>query len=374
MRRRRKALAAGVILCACQGIAVQASPGEDIVLTLAQAKALALAGSGLYEGDVYLQEFDSIQYEAEAEVTESYVDVYVEQEKISVASELLTELEDEYSQGEWKVRTGEMTQEELDEIGESAAQMEDDIAGYEKDCESAREKLAETVGLEDMTDVALTDPFEGRTAYLSEDAEDMLVEWGMQYDRAYHELRMKSRLALITLDAGEVRFVIGYGDGMEETSGYIDRIRSGEKVNSVEFKDAYDRFLTASGYGEEDKYDLYNDALEYQDILEQTEEMEASLRASVKERLAQVVTAQETYDAARKAVNDQEEKIEKSGILNRNGSLTSKQLLEQKESAGALRIAELDAMGELAKLYSSLDALTCGGVTEYLAQQEETEE
>lgn len=374
MRRRRKALAAGVILCACQGIAVQASPGEDIVLTLAQAKALALAGSGLYEGDVYLQEFDSIQYEAEAEVTESYVDVYVEQEKISVASELLTELEDEYSQGEWKVRTGEMTQEELDEIGESAAQMEDDIAGYEKDCESAREKLAETVGLDDMTDVALTDPFEGRTAYLSEDAEDMLVEWGMQYDRAYHELRMKSRLALITLDAGEVRFVIGYGDGMEETSGYIDRIRSGEKVNSVEFKDAYDRFLTASGYGEEDKYDLYNDALEYQDILEQTEEMQASLRASVKERLAQVVTAQETYDAARKAVNDQEEKMEKSGILNRNGSLTSKQLLEQKESAGALRIAELDAMGELAKLYSSLDALTCGGVTEYLAQQEETEE
>lgn len=374
MRRRRKALAAGVILCACQGIAVQASPGEDIVLTLAQAKALALAGSGLYEGDVYLQEFDSIQYEAEAEVTESYVDVYVEQEKISVASELLTELEDEYSQGEWKVRTGEMTQEELDEIGESAAQMEDDIAGYEKDCESAREKLAETVGIDDMTDVALTDPFEGRTASLSEDAEDMLVEWGMQYDRAYHELRMKSRLALITLDAGEVRFVIGYGDGMEETSGYIDRIRSGEKVNSVEFKDAYDRFLTASGYGEEDKYDLYNDALEYQDILEQTEEMEASLRASVKERLAQVVTAQETYDAARKAVNDQEEKIEKSGVLNRNGSLTSKQLLEQKESAGALRIAELDAMGELAKLYSSLDALTCGGVTEYLAQQEETEE
>lgn len=374
MRRRRKALAAGVILCACQGIAVQASPGEDIVLTLAQAKALALAGSGLYEGDVYLQEFDSIQYEAEAEVTESYVDVYVEQEKISVASELLTELEDEYIQGEWKVRTGEMTQEELDEIGESAAQMEDDIAGYEKDCESAREKLAETVGIDDMTDVALTDPFEGRTAYLSEDAEDMLVEWGMQYDRAYHELRMKSRLALITLDAGEVRFVIGYGDGMEETSEYIDKIRSGEKVNSVEFKDAYDRFLTASGYGEEDKYDLYNDALEYQDILEQTEEMEASLRASVKERLAQVVTAQETYDAARKAVNDQEEKIEKSGVLNRNGSLTSKQLLEQKESAGALRIAELDAMGELAKLYSALDALTCGGVTEYLAQQEETEE
>lgn len=357
---------------------------EAPMLTLERAQKLAL--------DSLEHEQPNLKYKIQEETAGLFADVYEGQEKTKFLAENIARLEDSCGRGEWKVRTGEMTEKELAAKEQELAALETEYSGEVRNLEAAREKLSEQINLELTEEYALEAP--SADVSLDSQALPVLLESAVENNQEYYEAKMNQWIALLALETNESLMESQYGSKMEVIRPYIIQAKNGEKINSTEFKEAYDSFLESieepgeegihilfikiskerlkislDGVSsiEDDPYVLYANALEYADMCRQTEGAEKELRENVSAGLDNVLSLQENWSRLEEAASVQERSVSKSRILCRTGDMSYEEFGDEEETLAILETDKAETLAEIVRRTAALERLTGGGVSAYIS-------
>ena len=219
-----------------------------------------------------------------------------------------------------------------------------------------------------------------------------LIQHTLENDQSYYEAKMQTQLSLLQLTENYSLLKEQYGSDMGLISSYVQQVKNGQKVDSSAFKLSYDRFLTKIDqpwqgkkkilfirvprewfkgqidgvrYIEDEPYALYENALEYQDVLAEQEALKKELETQVKDSFESVVTARNSYLKLEEQCEESKKNLQKEQILNSMGELSFEEYTDSRNQYEEQQIEKLEALELYSSLLFSLDRLTCGAVSQY---------
>ena len=118
-------------------------------------------------------------------------------------------------------------------------------------------------------------------------------------------------------------------------------------------------------YIEDEPYALYENALEYQDVLSEQQAIKKELETQVKDSFEAVVTARNSYLKLDEQCRESENNLVKEQLLNSMGELSFEEYTDSRNQYESQQIERLEALELYSSLLFSFDRLTCGAVSEY---------
>lgn len=324
------------------------------------------------------------------DVEQAFLKAYTYQEKVAFEEEQLEGLQDTLAKNQGRLILGLASKADVDTMEKNITAAKEKLAQDMKNFENAKTKLGDLLTLDVTTRYTFRNPYVD--AELPRSVLDSLVEYTLEQDQSYYEAKMDTQLALMQLDKNYSLLQSQYGGNIGLISAYVQQVKSGEKIDGDAFKASYDKFLekidqpwqgkykilfirfpkewlkgSIDGvrYIEDEPYTLYENALEYQDVLADQKALAKELETQVRDSFEAVVTARGAYLKLKAQVAEMKEQLQKEQVLNRMGELTFEEYTESQKQYEEMEIEMLEALELYSSLLYSLDRLACGGVTQY---------
>lgn len=344
-------------------------------------------------------EIDSLEHQLTDVVQEEYekvstlfVDVVVLEESIRFNESRLATFEDQLVRDKAKLKLGEASQNDIDILNTNITSLQNKIAEDRRSYEQGKKKLSDAIGMDVTTGYSFENPFV--SAEISRTQLQDLIQYTLDHDQSYYDVRMAESTALISLRTNYNLMSGQYGSKMNYISSYVNQVYAGSKVNKKAFKSAYEVFLqkidepwqgkkkilfirvpkewfkgAISGirYVEDEPYALYEAALEYEDARLERENAQKDLESEVEDTFENYVSLRNAYLATVKAVDTAEKSLAAAESLNKLGELTNEEFTTEKEDYEELQNEMFSALADYTKALYSFDRLTCGGVSVLLA-------
>ena len=331
------------------------------------------------------------QLETKESVSNLYVQIYINQEKIAFLEENLEQAQTTLTRNQARLAVGEATQSDIDKLQQSIERLTTDISLQKRSFETNKSKLSKLINQDVTTGYTFQNPLQ--QADIPRNILDNLIQYTLDNDQSYYEAKMDTRLAYTGMNMMESMMRSQYGNKMNNIMPFINQIKAGDSVDSGAFKNAYKQMLDnvdapwngtkkilfirikkewfkgavdGSRYVEDDPYALYTGALEYMDALKEQNSLQDELTNSVKSGFETLKTAQIAYNDAKKSCDILEQEVEKNTRLNLLGKVSYEELSDLQEEYRNQESETLDLLAEYTQLLYSYDRLTCGGITAYL--------
>lgn len=331
------------------------------------------------------------QLETKESVSNLYVQIYINQEKIAFLEENLEQAQTTLTRNRARLAVGEATQSDIDKLQQSIDRLTTDISLQKRSFETNKNKLSKLINQDVTTGYTFQNPLQ--QADIPRNILDNLIQYTLDNDQSYYEAKMDTRLAYTGMNMMESMMRSQYGNKMNNIMPFINQIKAGDSVDSGAFKNAYKQMLDnvdapwngtkkilfirikkewfkgavdGSRYVEDDPYALYTGALEYMDALKEQNSLQDELTNSVKSGFETLKTAQIAYNDAKKSCDVLEQEVEKNTRLNLLGKVSYEELSDLQEEYRNQESETLDLLAEYTQLLYSYDRLTCGGITAYL--------
>ena len=353
--------------------------------------------SMVYKPTQIQTEIKQLKHDLQDEVYAVYEDteqiflkVYTYQEKINFEESQLEELKKTLSKNKGRLILGLATKTDVDNIEKSLQKTEEKLAQDKKNYELYKEKLSDIIHMDVTTGYMFINPY--ISAEVPREVLDDLILHTLDYDQAYYEAKMDTQLSLLQLTENYSLLKEQYGSDTDLISSYVQQVKNGQKIDSNAFKLSYDKFLTKIDqpwqgkwkilfikipkewikgqidgvrYIEDEPYALYENALEYQDVLSEQETIKKELEAQVKDSFEAVVTARNSYLKLEEQCEESRKNLKKEQILNSMGELSFEEYTDSQNQYESQQIEKLEALELYSSLLFSFDRLTCGAVSEY---------
>lgn len=340
-----------------------------------------------------MHELQDVKYAVDEKVSNLYVAAYAAQEKITFTEARLDSADGTLKRNEWKVKTGEGAQADVDKGKAQVKKLTTDVSLLMRQHETAKKKLGNAVGLDLSWGYRFENPYvKGKIgrSMLKE-----LTEYTLSRDQGCYEAGLNARAGLISMELNERMLKVKYKKYMPYIQSYINQARQGQKIDKDAFKASYDQFLHALDsrwqgnfkilfikipkewlkgaldgvrYIEDDPYVMYTQVLEYADLKLEQDNKKKEVEEAVSDRFEALITSRNALDALRETVTDMEGKLQKQLALNRQGKLSFEELNAQQEEYEEYEIEMLDTLADYSSQLYSFDRLTCGGITKYLEE------
>ncbi len=321
---------------------------------------------------------------------QAYISAYTYQEKIAFEEEQLSGLQETLEKNKGRLILGLASQADVDAMEKNITAAKEKLAQDMKEFENAKTKLGDLLELDVTTRYRFYDPYVD--AEVPRTALEDLIAYTLENDQAYYEAKMDTQLSYLQLETNHSLLTQQYGGKMSTINPFIMQAKNGDKVDSDAFKQAYDAFLQridapwngkwkilffrfpkewlkgsidGTRYVEDEPYVLYENVLEYQDTLAEQKSMAKELETQVRDSFESVTTARGSYLKLKAQVAEYEDQLRKELVLNRMGDLTFEEYTESQSQYEELQIETMEAFETYTSLISSLDRLTCGGVSKY---------
>ena len=331
------------------------------------------------------------QLETKESVSNLYVQIYINQEKIAFLEENLEQAQTTLTRNQARLAVGEVTRSDIDKLQQSIDRLTTDISLQKRSFETNKNKLSKLINQDVTTGYTFKNPLQ--QADIPRNILDNLIQYTLDNDQSYYEAKMDTRLAYTGMNMMESMMRSQYGNKMNNIMPFINQIKAGDSVDSGAFKNAYKQMLDnvdapwngtkrilfirikkewfkgavdGSRYVEDDPYALYTGALEYMDALKEQNSLQDELTNSVKSGFETLKTAQIAYNDAKKSCDILEQEVEKNTRLNLLGKVSYEELSDLQEEYRNQESETLDLLAEYTQLLYSYDRLTCGGITAYL--------
>lgn len=328
---------------------------------------------------------------------QAFLKCYTYQEKVAFEEEQLEELEKTLSKNQGRLILGLATQSDVESIAKNLTAAEEKLAQDRKSYETAKEKLGDQIGLDVSTKYVFLNPYV--TAEIPRTMLEDLILHTLDNDQSYYEAKMQTQLSLLQLTENYSLLKGQYGSDIGLISSYVQQVKNGQKIDSSAFKLSYDEFLKKIDkpwtgkwkilfikipkewlkgqidgvrYIEDEPYALYENALEYQDVLAEQESLKKELETQVKDSYESMVTARNSYLKLEEQCKESETQLKKEQLLNAMGELSLEEYTDSKDQYESQQIEKLEALELYSSLLYNMDRLTCGGITEYLKTTENT--
>ncbi len=322
---------------------------------------------------------------------QAFVKTYTYQEKIAFEEEQVEELKKTLDKNKGRLVLGLATQTDVETIEKNLQKAEEKLAQDKKDFEIQKEKLSEILHVDVSTEYLFSNPYV--TAEIPRSVLEELIQHTLDNDHSYYEAKMQTQLSLLQLTENYSLLEQQYGSKMGLISPYVQQVKNGQKVDSSAFKLSYDQFLkkidepwTGSWkilfiripkewikgqidgvrYIEDEPYALYENALEYQDVLAEQETIKKELETQVKDSYEAIVTARNSYLKLEEQCEESKKNLQKEQILNSMGELSFEEYTDSQQLYESQQIEKLEALELYSTLLFSFDRLTCGAVSEFL--------
>lgn len=321
---------------------------------------------------------------------QAFLKTYVYQEKIAFEEEQIEQLEKTLNKNKGRLILGLATQTDVENIEKSLKNAEEKLVQDKKSFETQKEKLSDIINLDISTGYVFANPCV--TAEIPRTALEDLIQYTLDHDQAYYEAKMQTQLSLLQLTSNYALLQKQYGSDINLIKPYVQQVKNGQKVDSSAFKLSYDRFLTKIDqpwtgswkilfiripkewikgqidgvrYIEDEPYALYENALEYQDVLSEQESVKKDLESQVKDNFESIVTARNSYLKLEEQCEESKKNLQKEQILNSMGELSFEEYTDSQNQYEEQQIEKLEALELYSSLLFSYDRLTCGAVSEY---------
>lgn len=338
-----------------------------------------------------MHELDDVQYAVDEKVSNLYVNAYSTQEKIAFAEDRLASVNETLKRDEWKVRTGEAAQADVDKLKARADKLTTDISLLMRQHETAKKKLGDAVGFDLSWGYRFTNPYvKGK---IDRSMLSGLTEYTLDHDQGYYEASLNAQAGLISMELNERILRQKYSRYMPYIQSYINQARQGTKIDTDAFKQSYDQFLYALDspwqgdfrilfiripkewfkgaldgvrYIEDDPYAMYTQVLEYADLKLEKENKKKEVEETVADQFEMLITSRNAYESLQKTAADTKAKLEKETALNLQGKLSFEELNDRQEEYEEYETEMLDSLADYSSQLYSFDRLTCGGLSIYL--------
>lgn len=321
---------------------------------------------------------------------QAFLKTFTYQEKIAFEEKQLEELQKNLEKNKGRLVLGLATQTDVDAIEKSLKKAEEKLVQDKKSFEIQKEKLSDLIHLDVTTGYVFANPY--ISAEVPRTVLEDLIQYTLEKDQSYYEARMATQLSLLQLTENYSLLKSQYGSDIGMISSYVQQVMNGQKVDSSAFKLSYDQFLTKIDkpwtgswkilfiripkewikgqidgvrYIEDEPYALYENALEYEDVLSEQESLKKELEDLVKDNFESVVTARNSYLKLEEQCEDSKKNLQKEQLLNSMGELSFEEYTDSKNQYESLQIEKLEALELYSSLLFSFDRLTCGAVSEY---------
>ena len=322
---------------------------------------------------------------------QAFLKIYTYQEMIAFEEEQIEELKNTLAKNQGRLLLGRATKTDVENIEKSLKTAEEKLVQNKKNFEIQKEKLGDLINLDVSTGYTFSNPY--ISAEIPRTALEELIQYTLENDQSYYEAKMATQLSLLQLTENYSLLKKQYGKDMGLISSYVQQVLNGLKVDSNAFKLSYDKFLEKIDqpwvgkkkilfirfpkewlkgkidgvrYIEDEPYALYENALEYQDVLSEQQALKKELETQVRDNFESVVTARNSYLKLKEQCEESKKNLEKEQLLNAMGELSFEEYTDSKNQYEEQQIELLEALELYGSLLFSYDRLTCGGVSEYL--------
>lgn len=321
---------------------------------------------------------------------QAFLKAYTYQEKITFEEEQLEQLKTTLNKNQGRFLLGLATKTDVDNIEKSLQKAEEKLAQDKKNYEIQKEKLSEIINLDVTTGYLFSNPY--ISSEIPRTVLEELIQHTLDNDQSYYEAKMATQLSLLQLTENYSLLKEQYGSDIKLISSYVQQVKNGQKIDSSAFKLSYDQFLTKIDkpwtgswkilfiripkewikgqidgvrYIEDEPYALYENALEYQDVLAEQKALKKELEDQVKDNFESVVTARSSYLKLKEQCEESKKNLQKEQILNSMGELSFEEYTDSQSQYESLQMEQLEALELYSSLLFNFDRLTCGAVSEY---------
>lgn len=344
------------------------------------------------ELDVLKHKLSDQKLADQEKVNTLYTQIVVSQQYLTYYRERLEQLENRADRTRGEIKTGNRSKDDLDSLEQKIKSITSRQIAEEGKLIDAKKKMTQLCGI----DVTTGYSFEEEFAWLDLSRSQLpgFIQSTLDGDATFYETGMNVITQKISLETNYQLMENQYGDKMGYISDYVKTALAGEKIDSPAFKQKYDEFLKAidepwqgnirilfikipkewfkgeiSGirYVEDSSYSLFEAALGYQDAVLEKKNQQTELEQRIEAEYNNLVSLRKAYDTSKESIEDSKKKLDKNGILYRQGEVSQEEYYSLLDKHEELQIEMLEAMAEYSNSLYAFDRLTCGGVTALLS-------
>lgn len=337
-------------------------------------------------------ELGDLKYKTLETVNNVYAEVYLLQEKIDFTQKQLDTAQKTLERNQLRLAQGEAKQKDVDQMQKNVETITSSLSQLKRNFESAKEKLTDNMGLDISAGYRFTNPFQA--VDFSRSTLDELVEYTVQHDLEYYQKKLETASALTNLKTYEAFMKQKYGTKLAAIQSYIDEAKAGKEIDYDAYKAEYDKMLKeidkpwsykatilfftftmewlkgeidGTRYMEDEPYALYTASMEYANALKDQETAEKDLRKEVKSSFESLITARNSYETAKKNLEETKQEVQRMQLQNQQGMATYDETQQAQQDYEEEQLNVMELLQSYYQLINGFDRLTCGGITKLLS-------
>ena len=336
-------------------------------------------------------EMDDLRYEALCSVTQTYIQVYMAQEKITFTQSQLESAQSTLERNKARLILGKATQTDVDNMEREVEKLTTELATLKKNFQNSKEELSDLIKLDVTSGYVFRNPLQSMS--MPREMLDSVIAHTLANDQSFYEAKSAASVALMNIESYESLMKSQYGSKMNVIQTYIDMAKKGMDIDYAEFQIKYREFLKlidapwakkikilfftfsmermkgeidGSRYIEDEMYAIYTACMEYSIAKKERDNLEKSLRKEVESSYENLVTTWNSYVSMSKQVQSLKTSAEKITELNKLGRASYEEVSDAVKSYQDAQLEAMDTLSTYNELLFDFDRLTCGAVTKYM--------
>lgn len=314
-----------------------------------------------------------------------FVEAYRLQEMIAFNEELLASSGRALEKNRARLAIGQAREADIAAMEQKISRLEKSVASDTRSLAAVKDRLYSRTGFR-LAGYTLQSPYVD--ADMDREILDLLTEDTLDGSDTYYKAQSAAGNALLALNTNYDLMKKQYGNAnMSLIDPYINQVKNGEKVNTKEFKKAYNRLLTAVDepwtgsfkilfiripkvwikgaidgirYVEDEPLALYESAIEYQNARAEEESVRKETVQQVKDTFENYISSQNACVSIKESIDRKKEELEKGAALNAIGQMTLEEYQEVQAEYESLQTDYLNAQADYSSILYSFNRLTCG--------------
>lgn len=342
------------------------------------------------ELDTLRHEVNDLRYQALADATDTYTQVFLLQEKVRFTQTRLDTAQAELSRNQARLAAGSAAQSDVDNMTKKVEKLTAELSGLKREFQLAKESLSDLIGLDVTSGYLFRNGL--KQLALPREALESVVQYTLQNDHGFYAAKMAASTAYMNLTSYESFMRGQYGSRMNYIQTFLDLAKSGQDVDYAAFMLQYKQMLTAldapwnkqiriifftftlewfkgaidgTRYIEDEIYAVYTACMDYAAAKREQEAAETALRKQVEGQYELLTTAWNSYRSMAGTVEDDRAQLDRVTALNRLGRAGYDEVAQAQEVYETDQLAAVDALVDYNTLLSGFDRLTCGAASRY---------
>lgn len=343
------------------------------------------------EIDTLTHELNEIRLSTLADVNKQYTDLYILQEKISFTEERLAGSQQELTQNEARLITGDATEADVEKMRSSVDALKTELSNLKSKFESGKTKLSDTIKLDVSSGYTFRNSL--KTLSLPREQLDSVINYALANDHTYYVAKAAASTALLNLNAYESLMKNQYGGKMNYIQSYINQSKQGQDVDYAAFQMKYKEMIKAldkpwagsirilffrftlewfkgaisgSRYIEDEMYAVYTACMEYAAAEKERAAAEKELRSSINEAYDTLIVQFKAYESAQALSDKASATLDKVLALNKVGKAEYSEVKDARDNYQEMQLEAVDALATYNTLLYDFDKTTCGAITLYM--------